>query len=221
MSILSVFTWTASLLLVLIAAGHKFNTPPTQRSGTTFFLFHFGLALYYLLLLMLWTAALLMIRQGMLPPLGAALQIEGQLEPAAPLLATLVVVLGYVNASVQRADTEARRICCEWAAIPREKDALALEIREHAVFEVKDESLRRAVTAEIVKRRIDIRAVDFSGATPNARTLLTKAFTLLRHICSAVVQPVPLVPDEPQERGGEGAEEFREPRATGPGLLPA
>jgi uncharacterized membrane protein required for colicin V production len=45
---------SALLLLLFIAAWSKFNTPPTNRSGTTFALFFFGVIFYYALILALW-----------------------------------------------------------------------------------------------------------------------------------------------------------------------
>jgi hypothetical protein len=178
MSILSAFTWTISLVLLLIAAINKFNDHPTQRSGTTFFLFYFGLALYYLLLLIIWTGVILLLRSGLIPFFGAVLEVTSDVEPAIPLLAALVVILTYMNDHVKRADVEARKVCSKWAAIPREKDALALEIREHAVFEVKNEALRKAVLSEAQKRNISSRAVNFSCGDSDASTLFTKALTL-------------------------------------------
>ena len=178
MNIFPAFAWIASILLLLVAASHKFNTPPTQRSGTTFFLFYCGLSLYYLLLLILWMAVIVLIEGGLFQIFGQLVpQIKSEFKPAVPLLAALTVVLGYINTKIQRADAEARRICSEWAAIPREKDALALEIREHATFEVRNDRLMRAVVTEVQNRDIETRAVNFSGSA-DAAALFTRALTL-------------------------------------------
>jgi hypothetical protein len=39
---LSACEWIVSALLLLVVAWVRFNTPPTNRSGTTFALFYFG-----------------------------------------------------------------------------------------------------------------------------------------------------------------------------------
>ena len=52
--VLSSSEWIIPAMLLLIVAWVKFNTPPTNRSGTTFALFFSGVIFYYALILALW-----------------------------------------------------------------------------------------------------------------------------------------------------------------------
>ena len=54
MWLLSSSEWVVPALLLFVVAWSKFNTPPTNRSGTTFALFFFGVIFYYALILALW-----------------------------------------------------------------------------------------------------------------------------------------------------------------------
>jgi len=46
--------WIIPVLLLFVVAWTRFNSPPTNRSGTTFVLFFFGVIFYYALIVALW-----------------------------------------------------------------------------------------------------------------------------------------------------------------------
>jgi hypothetical protein len=85
---------------VLIAiAWVRFNSPPTNRSGTTFLMFSLGLTLYCLLVVVLWFLVIIAVSQGTLGfdkfhlTLGRANpQAQGEFAQYAPLVAALVMV---------------------------------------------------------------------------------------------------------------------------------
>jgi hypothetical protein len=56
--------WIVSALMLIVVACERFNTPPTNRSSTTFALFSFGLILYYALIVALWLVVTIAVRQG-------------------------------------------------------------------------------------------------------------------------------------------------------------
>ena len=53
-TVLSSSEWVVPALLLFVVAWNKFDGPPTNRSGTTFALFFFGVIFYYALILALW-----------------------------------------------------------------------------------------------------------------------------------------------------------------------
>ena len=56
--------WAVPGLLLLIVAWVGFNRPPTNRSGTTFLLFHLGVAFYYALLIAIWLFVIVLLQSG-------------------------------------------------------------------------------------------------------------------------------------------------------------
>jgi hypothetical protein len=56
--------WIVSALMLVVVAWARFNSPPTNRSGTTFALFSFGLIFYYALIVALWLIVIIAVRQG-------------------------------------------------------------------------------------------------------------------------------------------------------------
>jgi hypothetical protein len=56
--------WIVSALMLVVVACERFNTPPTNRSSTTFALFSFGLIFYYALIVALWLLVTIAVRQG-------------------------------------------------------------------------------------------------------------------------------------------------------------
>jgi len=56
--------WIVSALMLIVVAWERFNTPPTNRSGTTFALFSFGLIFYYALIVALWLLVTIAVRQA-------------------------------------------------------------------------------------------------------------------------------------------------------------
>src|SRR6478752_5535364 len=56
--------WVVSGLLLFVIAFVKFNRPPTNRTGTTFFLFYTGIFFYYALLVGLWLFVIVLLSSG-------------------------------------------------------------------------------------------------------------------------------------------------------------
>ena len=56
--------WLVSAPVLFAIAWVRFNSPPTNRSGTTFVLFYIGLTIYSLLIVALWVLIIVALRQG-------------------------------------------------------------------------------------------------------------------------------------------------------------
>ena len=56
--------WIIPAALLVIVAWSRFNSPPTNRSGTTFVLFSVGLTFYYALIVSLWLLVIIAVSQG-------------------------------------------------------------------------------------------------------------------------------------------------------------
>ena len=56
--------WMIPVALLFVVAWNRFNSPPTNRSGTTFVLFSFGVVFYYALIVALWLLVSIALTQG-------------------------------------------------------------------------------------------------------------------------------------------------------------
>src|SRR5690348_10454066 len=133
--------WLIPVPLLIAIAWVRFNSPPTNRSGTTFVLFSVGLMLYCLLIGVLWLMVIIGLTQGIL----VFDKLHGEFAQHAPLVAALVMVAATHFSWVQRMDDTARAFCITLAMIPREADRLALELAQTATFQPKTERLRAKV----------------------------------------------------------------------------
>jgi hypothetical protein len=174
--------WIIAVLALFLVAWTRFNSPPTNRSGTTFALFFCGAVFYCALIVPLWLVIMIGLIQGSIgfDWIGNKLtqvnpEAQAELAQYAPIVATLIIVVASQFRQVSRIDTAARTFCFKLAAIPREADRLAVELSQGADFE-PTERLRRQVT-KIVSENISPQALDFSrdGTLP-AR--FTKAVAL-------------------------------------------
>jgi Co/Zn/Cd efflux system component len=159
--------WIVSALMLIVVAWQRFNTPPTNRSGTTFALFSFGLIFYYALIVALWLLVTIAVRQGTIGFDKASVwfggsnpKAQGEFAPYAPLVAAFVIVVAAYFPWVQRVDNLAREFCINLAAIPREADRLTLELAQTADFQPKSE-LVRAQVAKIITETIGPQALNF------------------------------------------------------------
>lgn len=159
--------WIIAVLALYVVAWTRFNSPPTNRSGTTFVLFFFGVIFYYALIVALWLLVMIGLVQGSigfdwilkaLTTINPEVQIE--LAQYAPIVAALVIVVASQFRQVSRIDLAARTFCFKLAAIPREADRLTVELALGADFE-PTEKLRRQVT-KIVSENISPQALNFS-----------------------------------------------------------
>jgi hypothetical protein len=150
-AVVSSSEWVIPALLLFVVAWNKFNSPPTNRSGTTFALFLFGAIFYYALILALW----LLVSVG---GIGFASFVPHHAD-AAPIFAALIIVVASQFPQVDRIDTTARTFCHSLAAIPREADRLSVELA-NADFEPPTEQLRQQVT-KFISENIHSKAVNF------------------------------------------------------------
>jgi hypothetical protein len=87
--------WLVSAPVLFAIARVRFNSPPTNGSGTTFVLFFVGLTIYCLFIVALWVLIIVALRQGGIEfgkfnlVLGGA---QGGLAQLAPLMAAFVLV---------------------------------------------------------------------------------------------------------------------------------
>src|SRR3974377_1165723 len=84
--VLSSSEWVVPAFLLFIVGLSKFNTPPTNRSGTTFALFCSGVIFYYALILALW---LLVSFSG----IGFGRAVADSASQNAPIFAALLIVV--------------------------------------------------------------------------------------------------------------------------------
>ena len=56
--------WIFSALMLIVVAWARFNSPPTNRSGTTFALFYFGVVSYSALLMSFWLFVIIALWQS-------------------------------------------------------------------------------------------------------------------------------------------------------------
>jgi hypothetical protein len=164
--------WTVAVAVVMLVvhARVRFNSPPTNRSGTTFAMFFFGLIFYCALIFALWIVVILGVKEGSIGfykvavRLGDAADPEAlrEFRPYAGVVAALVIVVAAQVPWVRRIDDAARAFCIKLAAIPREADRLALELAQTAEFQPKSERLRERIT-NIITEEIGPQALRFEA----------------------------------------------------------
>ena len=175
--------WIIPVPLLIAIAWVRFNSPPTNRSGTTFVLFSIGLTIYCLLIAVLWLLVIIAVSQGSIGfdklslALGSANpQAQGEFAQYTPLVAALMMVAATHVSWVRRIDNTARTFCIALAAIPREADRLALELAQTADFRPRSERLRNKV-GEVIRHEIAAQALSFEpDGSPAAR--FTRAVAL-------------------------------------------
>ncbi|WP_051334247.1 hypothetical protein [Bradyrhizobium sp. Ai1a-2] len=159
--------WIIAVLALYVVAWSRFNSPPTNRSGTTFALFFLGVILYFALLIPLWGLVMIGLFQGSIgydwiskATTGVNPEAQAALALYAPIVAALIIVVASQFRQVARIDSAARAFCIKIAAIPREADRLAIELAQDAGFEPAGK-LRGQIT-KIISENIGVRALDFS-----------------------------------------------------------
>jgi hypothetical protein len=117
--------WIIPVLLLFVVAWTRFNSPPTNRSGTTFVLFFFGVIFYYALIVALWLLVIIGVSQGSIGfdwfgKLLTKANPEAQIELAqySPIVAALIIVVASQFRQVSRIDTAARAFCVKLAPVP-------------------------------------------------------------------------------------------------------
>jgi hypothetical protein len=151
-------SWFAPIFLLFIVAWVRFNTPATNRSGTTFSLFFLGVIFYYALIIALWllVAIAIGIPQGSILQPGA----QSDLDQYKPILAALIVVVASQFPAIDRIDRAARSFCMSLAGIPVQADLIAVELTR-SDFLPKSDRLRDHI-AEIISENIGVQALKFA-----------------------------------------------------------
>ena len=177
--------WIIAVLALYVVAWTRFNSPPTNRSGTTFALFFFGVIFYYALIVALWVLVMIGLVQGSIgfDWIGKALttvnpEAQVQLAQYAPIVAALIIVVASQFRQVSQIDSAARTFCVKFAAIPREADRLASELAQGADFQ-PTEKLRSQIT-KIISDNISPQALNFSrdGTLPARFTRAVALYNL-------------------------------------------
>lgn len=177
--------WIIAILALYVVAWTRFNSPPTNRSGTTFALFFFGVTFYYALIVALWVLVMIGLVQGSIgfDWIGRTLtkvspEAQIQLAQYAPIVAALIIVVASQFRQVLRIDSAARTFCFKLAAIPREADRLTVELAQSADFQ-PTEKLRSQVT-RLISENISPQALNFSrdGTLPARFTRAVALYNL-------------------------------------------
>lgn len=159
---------SVSLLILAVAAWQAFNTPPTNRAGTTFFLFCLGCAFYFVLLVVLWLVTYAVLSKGGLGLLGLAVD-PTVAAPLVLVISALLLLLGVRSLPrVPDWDARARDLCLRLASIPREGDRLARELAELTPFAVTQATLDRIAGPELPRYGLPPEAVRLGAG--NGRT---------------------------------------------------
>lgn len=173
-------------VFVLVYASHRFNTPTSNRSTTTWLRYHVAAKTYWLVGLALFVLLgtyrpLQAVLQHGLPLVGLteeASKVAGALSP--PLLAALFLTVLLPRAPyLSTLDKWTRRKLQHMAAIPFEARRVSAELRT-AAFTVPD-AMRHRVTAELLAE--DFHADDVLFAESSAPQFVwTKISVLMRHL---------------------------------------
>jgi hypothetical protein len=156
--------WIILASLLFVVAWARFNSPPSNRSGTTFALFFFGVIFYYALIIALWLLLTIVISQGTigLSYFQFKLGTQGGIDQhKAAIFAVLFIVVASQFPVVNRIDEAARSFCMSLAAIPREADRIAVELAQTA-FVPKSGELRDQIT-KFISENVGAKAVKFAG----------------------------------------------------------
>ena len=157
--------WIASASILFVVAWVRFNSPPTNRSGTTFGLFAFGVIFYYSIIIALWLIITIIITQGSIGlSYFGQIQInpsgQTQAEQYKPIFAALIIVVASQFPAVGRMDEVVKSFCVSLAAIPREADRLALELAQTG-FLPKSKELREQI-AKVILENVGAGALKFA-----------------------------------------------------------
>jgi hypothetical protein len=159
--------WIIALSALFVVAWARFNSPPTNRSGTTFALFFWGVIFYYALMIPLWLVVMIGLAQGSIGfdfTVGKLMQVDAQAQAQlaryAPIVAVLIIVVASQFRNVARIDRAARAFCVKLAAIPREADRLAIELAQTAGF--APHGMVRMKVSKIISDNISRRALSFN-----------------------------------------------------------
>jgi hypothetical protein len=166
----------ASSILLLLAAGQRFNTPPTNRSGTTFALYYVGMFLYYSMIIAVWLCTIAFLASGGVSLIK--LPLNDATKSILPLVAAfLVVVFSYSNyKSIRNLDEGARRFCLRLASIPLLAEQLTYELAHQAKFHVVSNKLKMKIT-DVISHNISPNAVNF-GSDSSLSSRFTRAISL-------------------------------------------
>lgn len=160
--------WIVPVFLLFIVAWVRFNSPPTNRSGTTFALFYCGMLFYYAMLVSLWLLVMVMLTTGGIGIdktgfiLGSFPNAREEIGRYAPLVSALIVVVASQFTQVKKIDAAARSFCVRLASTPGQANYLAMELARNAEFRVPREKLEAEIV-ELIRRNIGANALSFAN----------------------------------------------------------
>jgi hypothetical protein len=155
-------------LFLFLAAAQKFNTPPTNRSGTTFARFHIGMLFYFSMLVAVWLCTLAFLGAGgavfsfKLNEASLNLKLNDASQDILPAVAAFLVIISlYSNYEpIRKLEEGARQFCEQLASIPLLAEQLAYELAHQAKFHILSERLKTTITA-VISDNIGANAVNF------------------------------------------------------------
>jgi hypothetical protein len=154
-------------LFLFLAAAQRFNTPPTNRSGTTFARFYVGMLIYFSMLVAVWLCTLAFLGAGAavsfkLKEVSVDLKLNEVSQDILPAVAALlVIILLYSNYEpIRKLEEGTRQICEHLASIPLLAEQLAYELAYQAKFHILSERLKTTITA-VISDNIGANAVNF------------------------------------------------------------
>jgi hypothetical protein len=160
--------WIIAVSALFVVAWARFNSPPTNRSGTTFALFFWGVIFYYASMMLLWLVVMIGLVQGSIGfdfIVSKLIQVDpkaqAQLAQYAPIVAVLIIVVASQFREVARIDRAAREFCVKLAAIPREADRLAIELAQTTGFAPQGNVRNKVI--KIISENISPQALSFSS----------------------------------------------------------
>lgn len=173
--------WILPAMFLYVVAWVKFNSPPTNRSGTTFALFFIGVIFYYALIITLWLVVTVAITQGGIGLghfeawLRGKQGAQGDIDQFKAAFAALVIVAASQFPKVHSIDEAARSFCFNLAAIPRQANRIAVELAQ-SDFQPKSNRLRDHVK-KIISDNVGAQALNFA-ADSTAAARFTRAVGL-------------------------------------------
>src|SRR5262249_48859288 len=138
----------------------RFNTPPTNRSGTTFALFYVGIFFYFSMLVAVWLCTIAFLGAGGAVVLNFKLNEVSQ--DIVPAVAAFLVIIS-LNSNyefIKKLDEGARQFCERLASIPLLAEQLAYELARQAKFHIVSERLKATITG-VISENIGANAVNF------------------------------------------------------------
>lgn len=170
-------SWAVSAIVLLVYAIRNFNSPPTQRSGTTGRLFVLGCGMYVLALSAVWLSVVSLIMVGgTVGGLLLSAEMPEWLRPSVPLVAVFVTVMP-IEERYRKIDERVRRRISELVSIGTAVDRLMLAM-QISPFAITDEGHRQRVAAEASSHGLDPDALPWSSNDDSVGSKIVQVIAL-------------------------------------------